>query len=68
MADEPTRAELEGAWSALREAKVDRVCGTSLGELGRIVAGNPNYSAAENRFAGAILVLRAYLLGVEGSR
>lgn len=64
---DPSKTELEVSWRALRAAGVTAICDTSLGELGRIAAGSPEYeptryTPAEVRLAWAVLVLRAALL------
>ena len=62
--DEPTRDELDAAWATLHGANVSRIVNITIGEIGRIAAGNPNYSPAEIRMAGGLLVLRAALAKV----
>ncbi len=66
----PTRSELEIAWATLRTARVTEIAGISLGELGAIVAGAPNYSDAEKNLARGLLVCRAALgpVGAEDTR
>jgi hypothetical protein len=65
IANEPTENEVDDAWEILRVAKINRVVNISLGELGRIAAGNPNYSPAEIRMARGILVLASLLVEKE---
>lgn len=57
----PTRVELEAAWATLRNAGITAIANISLGELGSIIAGAPNYSDAERRLASGLLVCRAAL-------